>query len=61
ALSNAINLDTRQGTTGDLSSTVSTNIVTITTNICGSAGNLITMSESTSGDRITISGATLLR
>jgi len=57
ALNTAINLDTRQGTSGDLSSTVTTNTVTITTNICGTAGNAITMSET--GTTITISGATL--
>lgn len=57
ALSAAINSDTRSGTSGDLSSTVTTNIVTITTSVLGTAGNTITLSVT--GATITISGATL--
>jgi len=54
-LRNAINTDTRTGTTGDLTATASTNVVTATTDVAGTAGNAITL---TSQDAtITVSGA----
>jgi hypothetical protein len=59
ALDDAINADIRVGDTGDLSSTVSTNEVTVITNVVGVAGNSITMSENTTGS-IEISSTTLL-
>ena len=45
-LRNAINADTRSGTTGDLTATASTNVVTATTDVSGTAGNAITLTSS---------------
>jgi len=44
-LRNAINTDTRSGTLGDLTATASTNVVTVTTDVSGTAGNAITLTS----------------
>ena len=54
-LRDAINADTRSGTSGDLTATASTNVVTATTDVSGAGGNAITL---TSQDAtITVSGS----
>lgn len=55
-LADSIDNDTRVGTTGDLSATSSTDEVTITTDVLGTAGNAITL-VSSNGIRLAVSGA----
>ena len=55
-LDDSINNDIRNGTSGDLSSTVSTDTVTMTTDVLGAAGNAITLAQT--GGTITIGNAT---
>ncbi len=56
SLTRAINGDLRAGTTGNVTATFLTDIVTLTTNTKGLAGNLITLTQT--GGTITVSGAT---
>jgi len=56
-LADSINNDVRAGTIGDVSATSSLGVVTITTDVLGTAGNAVTLAET--GTTITISGATL--
>lgn len=55
-LKDSIENDARAGTTGDVSATVSTDTVTMTTDVLGTGGNAITLTET--GGTITLGGAT---
>lgn len=54
-LRNAINTDTRSGTTGDLTATASAAVVTVTTDVEGTGGNAITLTSQDA--QITVSGS----
>ena len=54
-LRDAINEDTRTGTTGDLTATASSAVVTATTDVAGTAGNSITLTSQDAS--ITVSGS----
>ena len=56
SLARAVNGDLRAGTLGDVSATFLANVVTLTTNEKGLAGNATTLAET--GSTITLSGAT---
>jgi len=56
SLARAIEGDLRAGTLGDVSATSSSNVITLTTNEDGLAGNATTLAET--GGTITLSGAT---
>lgn len=56
-LADSINNDGRGGTSGDVSATSSTDTVTVTTDVLGTAGNAITL-VSSNGDRLAVSGNT---
>ncbi len=56
-LKDSIENDTRPGTLGDISAEVTTNTVTITTDVLGVGGDVITLEET--GGNITLSGALL--
>ncbi len=55
ALKNAINADTRSGTSGDISATNSSAVVTVTTDVSGTGGNAITLTSQDA--QITVSGS----
>ena len=57
-MADSIDDDVRVGTLNDLTAVAATDTVTATTSIGGTVGNATTLAESTSGARITISGAT---
>ncbi len=54
-LARAINVDTRSGTSGDISATSTNNVVTVTTDVAGTAGNAITLT--TQDAQIVVSGS----
>lgn len=58
-LADSIANDTRSGTVGDVTARSAGAVVTVQYTAPGTAGNAVTMSESTGGLRITLSGATL--
>jgi hypothetical protein len=55
-LEDSIDNDVRAGTTGDISASVASAVVTVTTDVLGAAGNAITLVSST-GVRLAVSGA----
>jgi len=55
-LADSINNDTRTGTIGDISATSALGVVTMTSDLEGTAGNAVTLAET--GTTITVSGAT---
>lgn len=58
-LDDSINNDARTGTNGDISATNSTGVVTVTTNVAGEAGDLITIISS-NGTRLAVTGSGFL-
>ncbi len=57
-LADSVQNDIRTGTIGDLQATSAAAVATFTSTLNGTAGNAVTLAESTAGARITISGAT---
>ncbi len=55
-LADSIDSDTRSGTTGDLSAVSASAVVTMTTDVAGTAGNAITL-VSSEGTRLAVSGS----
>ena len=55
-LATAISIDTRTGTTGAFTAATSTNVVTVTTDVAGTAGNAITL-VSSSGSTLAVTGS----
>jgi len=55
-LAAAVNADVRIGTSGDVSASPTTNVVTVTSDVLGTGGNAITLAKT--GAPITIGGAT---
>ncbi len=58
-LADSVANDARQGTTGDISSGETTGVVTLTTDVLGIAGNLITLTSS-NGTRLAVTGSGFL-
>jgi len=58
-LADSIDNDTRLGTTGDLSATSTSAVVTMTTDVAGTAGNAITLISS-NGSRLAVTGSGFL-